>query len=177
LPQNAAGRATTQTGEFAKLIWKVNSPKWDFDDATFDRTAASFDNPDYVSIVIHNYRWRLSLAEGDPHYDSLETRLAEGPVIAVPTIMLEGDANGAPHPDASAYAKKFSGTYAHRVITGASGTICLKKRRGPSPRLSSTSTAIDRRSRTIPTPARGAAATCVTHRSMYDDNNAGGADK
>ncbi|HEX7741593.1 MAG TPA: alpha/beta hydrolase, partial [Sphingobium sp.] len=103
--------------DFAKLIWQTASPKWDFDDATFDRSAASFDNPDHVSIVIHNYRWRLGLAEGEPKYDDLEKRLAEGPDIAVPTITLEGDANGAPHPDASSYAKKFSGRYAHRIIT------------------------------------------------------------
>ena len=107
--------------EFAKLIWQLASPQWDFDDATFDRSAASFDNPDHVSIVMHNYRWRLSLAEGEQQYDALEKRLAQGPVISVPTITLEGDANGAPHPDASAYATKFSGTYAHRVITGGIG--------------------------------------------------------
>ena len=107
--------------DFAKLIWQLASPKWDFDDATFDRSAASFDNPDHVSIVIHNYRWRLGLAEGEPKYDDLEKRLAEGPVIAVPTITLEGDANGAPHPDPSSYAKKFSGKYAHRLITGGIG--------------------------------------------------------
>jgi pimeloyl-ACP methyl ester carboxylesterase len=102
--------------DFAKLIWQIASPKWDFDDATFDRSAAAFDNPDHASIVIHNYRWRLGLAEGEPKYDELEKRLAEGPVITVPTITLEGDANGAPHPDASAYAKKFSGKYSHRII-------------------------------------------------------------
>jgi len=107
--------------DFAKLIWQTASPKWDFDDATFDRSAASFDNPDHVSIVIHNYRWRLGLAEGEPKYDDLEKRLAEGPVITVPTITLEGDANGAPHPDASSYAKKFSGKYSHRIITGGIG--------------------------------------------------------
>jgi pimeloyl-ACP methyl ester carboxylesterase len=107
--------------DFAKLIWQIASPKWDFDDATFDRSAASFDNPDHVSIVIHNYRWRLGLAEGEPKYDDLEKRLAEAPVITVPTITLEGDANGAPHPDASSYAKKFSGKYSHRVITGGIG--------------------------------------------------------
>ena len=106
---------------FAKLIWQLASPKWNFDDATFDRSAPSFDNPDHVSIVIHNYRWRLSLAEGEPKYDDLEKRLAEGPVIAVPTITLEGDANGAPHPDATSYAKKFSGRYAHRIIAGGVG--------------------------------------------------------
>jgi pimeloyl-ACP methyl ester carboxylesterase len=107
--------------DFAKLIWQTASPKRDFDDATFDRSAASFDNPDHVSIVIHNYRWRLGLAEGEPKYDDLERRLAEGPVITVPTITLEGDANGAPHPDASLYAKKFSGKYAHRIIKGGVG--------------------------------------------------------
>jgi pimeloyl-ACP methyl ester carboxylesterase len=107
--------------DFAKLIWQLASPKWNFDDATFDRSAASFNNPDHVSIVIHNYRWRLGLAEGEPQYDKLEKRLAEGPVIAVPTITLEGDANGAPHADSSAYAKKFSGKYAHRLIKGGVG--------------------------------------------------------
>jgi pimeloyl-ACP methyl ester carboxylesterase len=107
--------------DFAKLIWQLASPKWKFDDATFDRSAASFNNPDHVAIVIHNYRWRLSLAKGEPKYDDLEKRLAEGPVITVPTITLEGDANGAPHPDPSSYAKKFSGRYAHRTITGGIG--------------------------------------------------------
>jgi pimeloyl-ACP methyl ester carboxylesterase len=107
--------------DFAKLIWQIASPKWDFDDATFDRSAASFENPDHVEIVIHNYRWRLGLAEGEPKYDALEKRLAEGPLISVPTITLEGDANGAPHPDATSYAEKFSGKYAHRVITGGVG--------------------------------------------------------
>ncbi len=107
--------------DFAKLIWQLASPKWNFDDATFDRSAASFDNPDHVAIVIHNYRWRLGLAEGEPKYDDLEKRLAEAPVISVPTISMEGDANGAPHPDPSAYAKKFMGKYAHRNITGGVG--------------------------------------------------------
>jgi len=107
--------------DFAKLIWQLASPKWHFADATFDRSAASFDNPDHVSIVIHNYRWRLGLAEGEPKYDDLEKRLAEGPGITVPTITLEGDANGAFHPDSSAYAKKFSGKYAHRIIKGGVG--------------------------------------------------------
>ncbi len=107
--------------DFAKLIWQVASPKWDFDDATFDRSAAAFDNADHVAIVIHNYRWRLGLAQGEPKYDDLEKRLATGPVITVPTITLEGDANGAPHPDPSAYAKKFSGKYAHRLIKGGVG--------------------------------------------------------
>jgi pimeloyl-ACP methyl ester carboxylesterase len=107
--------------DFAKLIWQIASPKWNFDDATFDRSVAALDNPDHVSIVIHNYRWRLGLAEGEPQYDDLEKRLAQGPVITVPTITLEGDANGAPHPDAGSYAKKFSGKYAHRVIKGGVG--------------------------------------------------------
>ena len=107
--------------EFAKLIWRTASPKWDFDDATFDRSAASFDNPDHVAIVTHNYRWRLGLAEGEPEYLELEKRLAEGPVITVPAITLEGDANGAPHPEPSAYATKFSGPYSHRTIAGGVG--------------------------------------------------------
>jgi pimeloyl-ACP methyl ester carboxylesterase len=107
--------------DFAKLIWRIASPKWNFDDATFDRSAASFDNPDHVAIAIHNYRWRLGLAEGEAEYGELEKRLAEGPVITVPTITLEGDANGAPHPDPSAYAEKFSGPYSHRTIEGGIG--------------------------------------------------------
>lgn len=107
--------------DFNKLIWQLASPKWNFDDATFDRSATSFDNPDHVQIVIHNYRWRLGLAEGERQYDDFERRLAQGPVINVPTITLEGDANGAPHPDASVYAKKFSGKYAHRLIKGGVG--------------------------------------------------------
>jgi pimeloyl-ACP methyl ester carboxylesterase len=109
------------THDFAKLIWQLASPQWAFDDATFNRSAAAFDNPDHVSIVVHNYRWRLGLAAGEPKYDDLEKRLAQAPVISVPTITLEGDANGAPHPDAGSYAKKFSGKYAHRVITGGIG--------------------------------------------------------
>lgn len=107
--------------DFARLIWQLASPTWDFDDATFERSAAAFDNPDHVSIVIHNYRWRLGLAAGEPQYDELEQRLAKGPAISVPTITLEGDANGAPHLEASAYAGKFSGKYAHRVIDGGVG--------------------------------------------------------
>lgn len=106
---------------FNRLIWRLASPRWNFDDATFERTAAAFDNPDHVAIVIHNYRWRLSLAEGEPQYDQLETRLAKGPVISVPSITLEGDANGAPHPESPAYASKFSGQYDHRLITGGVG--------------------------------------------------------
>ena len=107
--------------DFTKLIWQLASPKWNFDDATFDRTAASFDNPDHVAIVNHNYRWRLGLIEGEPKYADLEKRLAQTPVIGVPTITMEGDANGAPHPEPAAYAKKFSGPYEHRQITGGIG--------------------------------------------------------
>ena len=107
--------------DFAKLIWQLASPKWKFDDATFDRSAASFDNPDHVSIVIHNYRWRLALAEGEAKYAALDKRLAESPVITVPTITLEGDANGAPHLDPALYAKKFSGRYSHRLVEGGIG--------------------------------------------------------
>jgi pimeloyl-ACP methyl ester carboxylesterase len=102
--------------DFAKLIWRQASPKWNFDDATFERSAAAFDNPDHVEIVIHNYRWRQGLAQGEAKYDAFETQLAASPVITVPTITLEGDANGAPHPQPSAYAAKFSGRYANRVI-------------------------------------------------------------
>jgi len=117
------GRAgyDTYRRDFSKLIWQLASPKWAFDDATFARSAAAFDNPDHVAIVIHNYRWRLSLAEGEPQYDDLERQLASFPAIAVPTITLEGDANGAPHSDASVYAGKFSGKYEHRVIGGGVG--------------------------------------------------------
>jgi pimeloyl-ACP methyl ester carboxylesterase len=107
--------------DFARLIWETASPQWKFGDATFARSAAAFENPDHVAIVIHNYRWRLGLAEGEPQFAELERRLAEAPAITVPTITLEGDANGAPHPDASVYAKKFSGPYAHRLIEGGIG--------------------------------------------------------
>ena len=117
------GRAGYETyrRDFAKLIWRLASPRWTFDDATFDRSAAAFDNPDHVAIVIHNYRWRLGLAAGEARYDDLEARLAAAPPIAVPTITLEGDANGAPHLDPGAYAKKFSGRYAHRTVAGGVG--------------------------------------------------------
>lgn len=107
--------------DFSKLIWHLASPKWNFDDATFDRSAASFDNPDHVDIVIHNYRWRQGLAKGESKYDDLEKRLAQAPDITVPSITLEGDANGAPHPEPAAYAKKFTGKYEHRTIKGGIG--------------------------------------------------------
>ncbi len=107
--------------EFARLIWHTASPRWGFDDAAFDACAASFDNPDHVDVVIHNYRWRLGLADGDPAYDDLEGALAERPTIVVPTITLEGDANGAPHPDAAAYRDLFTGPYEHRVVDGGIG--------------------------------------------------------
>ena len=107
--------------DFSKLIWQLASPKWNFDEATFERSAAAFDNPDHVAIVIHNYRWRLGIAEGEARYDDLEKRLAAAPNITVPTITLEGDANGAPHPEPAAYAKKFSGKYAHRTLNGGVG--------------------------------------------------------
>jgi pimeloyl-ACP methyl ester carboxylesterase len=117
------GRAgyDTYRREFAELIWHSASPQWNFDELTFDRSAASFDNADHVDIVIHNYRWRLGLAPGESQYGDLEDQLATGPVITVPTIALEGDANGAPHPDPSAYATKFSGKYVHRTIRGGVG--------------------------------------------------------
>ncbi|MFB6458652.1 MULTISPECIES: alpha/beta fold hydrolase [Bradyrhizobium] len=107
--------------EFSKLIWQLASPQWHFDDATFERSAAAFDNPDHVAIVIHNYRWRLGLAEGEARYDDYEALLSRAPVIGVPTITMEADANGAPHPDPSAYAKMFSGKYSHRTIKGGVG--------------------------------------------------------
>jgi pimeloyl-ACP methyl ester carboxylesterase len=107
--------------DFSKLIWQLASPEWDFDDAIFDRSANAFDNPDHVAIVIHSYRWRLGLARGEPNYDELEKRLAQKPTISVPTITMEGDANGAPHPDPAAYAKMFSGKYSHRTIKGGIG--------------------------------------------------------
>jgi pimeloyl-ACP methyl ester carboxylesterase len=107
--------------EFSKLIWKLASPKWNFDDATFERSAKAFDNPDHVAIVVHNYRWRLGLAEGEAKYDKLEAQLAKAPVVTVPTITMEGDANGAPHLEPSAYANKFSGKYSHRTIAGGIG--------------------------------------------------------
>lgn len=117
------GRAgyARNTHEFARLIWQLASPKWNFDDATFARSAASLDNPDHVDIAIHNYRWRLALAEGEPKYAELEQRLAAFPVITVPTITIEGDANGAPHPPPESYARKFSGKYSHRTFGGGIG--------------------------------------------------------
>ena len=107
--------------DFARLIWQTASPQWAFDDATFERSAAAFANPDHVDIVIHNYRWRIGIADGEPEYDDLEDRLAEGPPITVPTITMEGDANGAPHPPAEAYRAKFTGAYEHRVVPGGVG--------------------------------------------------------
>ncbi|MGO4277979.1 MULTISPECIES: alpha/beta fold hydrolase [Cupriavidus] len=109
------------THDFAKLIWKLASPKWDFDDATFNRSATAFDNPDHVAITIHNYRWRQDLVKGEPKFDDLEKRLATAPTISIPTITMEGDANGAPHPKPSAYASKFTGRYEHRDLTGGIG--------------------------------------------------------
>lgn len=107
--------------DFAKLIWQLASPQWHFDDATFDRSAVALDNPDQVAITVSNYRWRLDLAEGEPKYDALEERLAQFAPITVPTIALEGDANGAPHPQPEAYAKRFAGKYQFRLITGGIG--------------------------------------------------------
>jgi pimeloyl-ACP methyl ester carboxylesterase len=107
--------------DFSKLIWQLASPKWNFDDATFNRSAASFDNPDHVAIVIHNYRWRQNLVKGESKYDDLERQLAAAPVITVPTITMEGDANGAPHPDPASYRTKFSGKYENRIISGGIG--------------------------------------------------------
>jgi pimeloyl-ACP methyl ester carboxylesterase len=131
--------------DFAKLIWQIASPKWDFDDVTFDRTAASFNNPDHVAIVIHNYRWRLGLAEGERQYDDLEKRLAESPVIAVPTITLEGDANGAPTPRPRPMPRSSRANMHTGSSMVASVTICLRRRRRPLPKLSSKSITINRR--------------------------------
>jgi pimeloyl-ACP methyl ester carboxylesterase len=107
--------------DFNKLIWKLASPQWKFDDATFDRSAVSFDNPDHATIVIHNYRWRLGLAEGEAKYDEIEGKLATAPTISVPAITIEGDANGAPHPPPESYRAKFTGRYEHRLISGGIG--------------------------------------------------------
>ncbi|WCN83353.1 alpha/beta fold hydrolase [Micromonospora sp. LH3U1] len=107
--------------DFARLIWHTASPRWMFDDATFDRSAAAFDNPDHVDIVIHNYRWRLALAAGEPQYDEVEKRLAAKPKITVPSISLEGDANGAPHLEPTVYGKQFAGQYEHRTVGGGVG--------------------------------------------------------
>ena len=117
------GRAgyTANTRDFAQLIWRLASPQWHFNDSTFDRSAAALTNPDHVDIVIHNYRWRLGLAEGEAQYDGFERRLAGAPSINAPTITLEGDANGAPHPNPSSYAHKFTGKYEHRTIAGGIG--------------------------------------------------------
>lgn len=109
------------THDFARQIWQLASPQWRFDDSTFARSAAALDNPDHVAIVVHNYRWRLGLADGEPKYAALEQRLAQAPTIRVPTITLEGDANGAPHPKAEAYAAKFTGPYEHRLLRGGVG--------------------------------------------------------
>jgi len=106
---------------FARLIWQTASPKWAFDDATFQRSAKALDNPDQVAITVHNYRWRLGLAQGETRYDVLEAKLARFPSIGVPTIALEGDANGAPHPPAEAYAQRFTGKYEYRLISGGVG--------------------------------------------------------
>ncbi|WP_455917203.1 alpha/beta fold hydrolase [Pseudomonas cerasi] len=109
------------THEFARLIWQTASPKWAFDEATFARSAKSLDNPDHVAITVFNYRWRLGLVQGEAQYDALEQRLAQSPTIGVPTITLEGDANGAPHPQPEDYAKRFTGMYEFRLINGGIG--------------------------------------------------------
>ncbi|WP_395974484.1 alpha/beta fold hydrolase [Chryseobacterium cucumeris] len=109
------------TTSFNKLIWKTASPKWTFDDQTYERSAKAFDNPDHVDIVIHNYRWRLGLAKGEKQYDALEAKLAKSPSITVPTVTLEGDANGAAFPAPESYASKYTGQYAHHTLTGGIG--------------------------------------------------------
>jgi pimeloyl-ACP methyl ester carboxylesterase len=117
--------------EFARLIWRTASPQWSFDDATFERTATALDNPDHVAIVIDNYRWRIGLSDGEPQHAALERQLAAAPVITVPTITLEGDANGAPHPEPRSYLEKFSGPYSHRAITGGVGHNLPQEAPGP----------------------------------------------
>ena len=107
--------------EFARLIWQQASPQWKFGDATYNRSAASLDNPDHVDVAIHNYRWRLGLADGERKFDAVEKRLAELPAVTVPAITMEGDANGAPHPDPKTYAGKFTGKYEHRMVGGGVG--------------------------------------------------------
>lgn len=117
------GRAgyAANTNDFNRLIWKLASPEWKFDDATYLRSAASFANPDHVAIVMHNYRWRLGLAEGDKRFDDVEARLASAPQVTIPSITMEGDANGAPHPPPDMYRAKFTGAYEHRTISGGIG--------------------------------------------------------
>ena len=130
--------------DFSKLIWRLASPKWNFDDATFDRTAASFDNADHVPIVIHNYRWRLALAESEPRYADLGKRLAEAPVISVPTITMEGDTNGAPHHLPRPTPRNSQANMSTDSSRVASGTTCRRRLRKPSPRRWSTSIASSR---------------------------------
>lgn len=109
------------TRAFNRLIWELASPKWQFDAATYERSAAVFENPDHVAIVIHNYRWRLGLAAGEAQYDAVEAKLAGAPPVTIPSITMEGDANGAPHPDPAQYRAKFTGPYEHRLISGGIG--------------------------------------------------------
>ena len=162
-PPNAAATGYDKyRRDFRKLIWQLASPKWNFDDATFDRTAAAFDNPDHVAIVIHNYRWRIGLAEGESKYDDLEKRLAEGPVITVPTITMEGDANGAPHPEPAPTPRNSRANIPIGPSRAASGTICLRKPRKPSLKRSSPPTGAEGRDGLPPRhsmPARRKAST------------------
>jgi pimeloyl-ACP methyl ester carboxylesterase len=109
------------TKDFNRLIWQLASPRWAFDDATFERTAKAFENPDFVHISLHNYRWYMRLEQGESKYDELEARIATFPTISLPTITLEGDANGAAHGDPSVYARKYTGKYEHRNIAGGIG--------------------------------------------------------
>ncbi len=107
--------------DFAKLIWKLASPQWKFDDATYERSAVALENPDHAAVTVYNYRWRLGLESGEAKYADLEAKLAKFPSIPVPTITLEGDANGAPHPEPASYAKRFTGKYKHELISGGIG--------------------------------------------------------
>jgi pimeloyl-ACP methyl ester carboxylesterase len=103
--------------DFNKLMWQWLSPKWKFDDATYDRTATSFENPDHVAVVIHNFRTRYGVAEGDPQYAHLNDKLQAYPVITVPTITIASDFDGA-NANGASYRKQFSGKYQHRILKG-----------------------------------------------------------
>jgi pimeloyl-ACP methyl ester carboxylesterase len=123
LERGRAGLAANRR-EIARILWEQWSPDWDFDDATFDRSAAAHDNPDYVDVVIHSYRHRFGLAAGDPRYADLQRRLAPLPPITVPAVTLDGDADGVlPASDGRASAAKFTGRRVHRVVPGVGHNV------------------------------------------------------
>jgi pimeloyl-ACP methyl ester carboxylesterase len=117
ITENGVLGYTANRYDFDKLIWTIVSPNWHFDDATYDRTAAAFNNPVHVAVVIDDYRWRISVAAGESKYDTLEENLAAAPVLTVPTITIASDFDG-PAADGTAYAKKFTGKYSHRIFNG-----------------------------------------------------------